>query len=323
MKHQEKYELLRAENLVYKKTINNPLSSIDEKIIAKKKMYSNKIEMLNLIHEKEEAQRTGLNALAYIKRAKSKKAKPKYSTGIERLDRNLENGFETGILVNVAGESFAGKTELCMNIVANMANSKKVAWFNFEMGEKLFTRRLEKLNMTETQAKNLYINEDARNIDKLFEEMELLIQEGYFCFGIDSKMKITGGLGKEDYQKFSNISTRLAEFAQTKDIIIIFINQMNEDDIKNKRLALKGSGDQKYDSDIVLFLVLEEDPTKKKVVEDLNRYLVCTKNRLTEKTFRIQLSQNEYKYRNQVEETTYIENMNISENNSFLSDITE
>ena len=39
-------------------------------------------------------------------------------------------------------------------------------------------------------------------------------------------MKLNGGKGKEDYQKYSDISTRLSEFAQVKDIILIFINQM-------------------------------------------------------------------------------------------------
>jgi hypothetical protein len=47
---------------------------------------------------------------------------------------------------------------------------------------------------------------------------------------------------------------------------------MSEADIKDKRLALKGGGDQKYDSDMTLFYVKDDkDLTKRK--------LVCTKNR--------------------------------------------
>ena len=110
-------------------------------------------------------------------------------------------------------------------------------------------------------------------------------------------MKLTGGKGREDYQKYSDISTRLSEFAQTKDVIIIFINQMNEEDIKNKRLALKGSGDQKYDSDIIFFVVLEDDKDNTKKMEDRKRFLICTKNRQTETTFREEITKWDYGYK--------------------------
>ena len=72
---------------------------------------------------------------------------------------------------------------------------------------------------------------------------------------------------------------------------------MNEEDIKNKRLALKGSGDQKYDSDIILFVVLEEDKDNLKKVEDRKRFLICTKNRQTESTFREEITKYDYKYK--------------------------
>lgn len=295
MSYEIEYNKLKAENVLLEKTINNSFTSTDEKIKAKRELYTNKIKMLDMIHKKDDSSKTGLTARHYLQRAKNRKHKPKYSTGIERLDYHLDGGFETGVFINISGESFAGKTELCLNIVANMSNSKKVGWFNFEMGEKLFSKRLIRLTMNDSQLDNFYIDEESRNIDVLLREMELLIEDGFFCFCIDSKMKINGAKGKEDHQKYSDISTRLSEFAQTKDVIILFINQMNEDDIKNKRLALKGSGDQKYDSDIVLFMTLEDDKNNMKI-EDRKRYLVCTKNRQTEKTFKIEIGLNEYKY---------------------------
>lgn len=297
MSHEIEYNKLKSENIGLEKIINNGMTSIDEKIIAKKSLYANKIKMLDLIHKKDEAKRTGVSAREYILRAKQRKQKPKYSTGIDKIDNHLGGGFQTGIFINISGESFAGKSTLCLNILANMSHSKKTAWFNFEMGEKLFSRKLQDLNLNDNQLDNLYIEEDSRNIDNLLKEMELLIEDGYFCFCIDSKMKLNGGKGKEDYQKYSDISTRLSEFAQVKDIILIFINQMNEDDIKNKRLALKGSGDQKYDSDIILFVVLEEDKDNLKKVEDRKRFLICTKNRQTETTFREEITKYDYKYR--------------------------
>lgn len=296
MSYEIEYNNLKQENSQLEKIINSGLTDVDEKIKAKKSLYSNKIKMLDLIHKKDDAKRTGVTAREYIQRAKSRKQKPKYSTGIDKLDNKLGGGFETGIFINIGGESFAGKSTLCLNILANMANSRKTAWFNFEMGEKLFSKKLQELQLNDNQLDNLYIEEDSRNIDNLLREMELLIEDGYFSFCIDSKMKLNGGKGKEDHQKYSDISTRLSEFAQKKDVIIIFINQMNEEDIKNKRLALKGSGDQKYDSDIILFVVLEEDKDNLKKVEDRKRYLICTKNRQTETTFREEITKYDYKY---------------------------
>lgn len=297
MSYETQYNDLRNENISLEKIINSSLTSIDEKIAAKKSLYQNKIKMLDLIHKKDDAKRTGVSAREYIQRAKNRKQKPKYSTGIDKIDNNIGGGFETGIFINIGGESFAGKSTLCLNILANMSNSKKTAWFNFEMGEKLFSKKLRDLNLNDNQLDNLYIEEDSRNIDALLQEMELLIEDGYFCFCIDSKMKLTGGKGREDYQKYSDISTRLSEFAQTKDVIIIFINQMNEEDIKNKRLALKGSGDQKYDSDIIFFVVLEDDKDNTKKMEDRKRFLICTKNRQTETTFREEITKWDYGYK--------------------------
>ena len=297
MSHEIEYNTLKVENTSLEKIINSGMTSTDEKITAKKSLYLNKIKMLDLIHKKDEAKRTGVSAREYILRAKNRKQKPKYSTGIDKIDNHLGGGFQTGIFINVGGESFAGKSTLCLNILANMSISKKTAWLNFEMGERLFSKKLQDLQLNNNQLDNLYIEEDSRNIDNLLREMELLIEDGYFCFCIDSKMKLNGGKGKEDHQKYSDISTRLSEFAQIKDVIIIFINQMNEDDIKNKRLALKGSGDQKYDSDIILFVVLEEDKDNLKKVEDRKRFLICTKNRQTETTFREEITKYDYKYK--------------------------
>ena len=90
------------------------------------------------------------------------------------------------------------------------------------------------------------------------------------------KLNIKGD--HQDYQKFSMISKRLAELSQKQEVIIFLINQMNEEDIKNKRLAFKGSGDQKYDADIALFYVKDKEG---------NRKLICNKNRQDETEFSI------------------------------------
>ena len=51
------------------------------------------------------------------------------------------------------------------------------------------------------------------------------------------------------------------------------------------------------DSDIILFVVLEEDKDNLKKVEDRKRFLICTKNRQTETTFREEITKYDYKYK--------------------------
>jgi len=293
---EEKIKEYKKLNLKLAKILKDPLSSIDEQIKAKKELYQNKIKMLDIIHQKQEL-RTGVSAREYKIRVKNKVKKPKYSTGIHRLDNLFGGGFETGQFINIAGESFTGKTELAMSICANISNSKKVAWFNFEMGEKNFIKRLDRVLINNVQWDNFYIDEGTRDIERLCNEIDLLAEDNYFCFGIDSRMKLQSLKHKEEYQKYSYISSKLSEFAQTRDVLIFFINQVSEQDIKSKRLAFKSSGDQKYDSDIALFLTLEEDKMGLKAIEDKQRYLVCNKNRQTEKTFRIPINLIEYIYK--------------------------
>lgn len=59
--------------------------------------------------------------------------------------------------------------------------------------ERLFSKKLQGYKLNNNQLDNLYIEEDSQNIDNLLREMELLIEDGYFCFCIDSKMKLNGG----------------------------------------------------------------------------------------------------------------------------------
>jgi len=81
---------------------------------------------------------------------------------------------------------------------------------------------------------------------------------------------------------------------------------MNEEDIKNKRLAFKGSGDQKYDSDIALFL---------EKYEQGNTKLICTKNRMNDKLFSIDIGLEDYQNSGMPVVTEF------ESNNDFIVDI--
>jgi replicative DNA helicase len=241
----------------------------------KKELYSNKIAMIEIITVEEK--RSGITALELKRLVEMRPKVPRYETGVTALDSNLNGGIEVGTFVQLAGESGSGKTHLLLEILSNVSNYSKTVFFNFEMGDVRIIKRLEHLLTRDEQWENLIIDKDSRDLEILSNEIRLHARDGVKFFVIDSKMKIEVSTNQEDHQKFSSITNRLAKLSQQNDIIIFLINQMSEQDIKNKRLAFKGSGDQQYDSDISLFYVKDEAG---------KRTLICNKNRQDEFTFR-------------------------------------
>ena len=119
------------------------------------------------------------------------------------------------------------------------------------------------------------------DLDDLVREIELYAYEGIKFFGIDSKMKISVKGNDPEHLKISKISSTLSKLCAKKDIIIFLINQISEDDMKSKRLSLKGSGDQKYDADLLFFLTIDKDE---------KRWLHCTKNRMSDILFKTEIT---------------------------------
>jgi len=207
---------------------------------------------------------------------------PRYMTGVTPLDEALMGGIEIGTFVQIAGQSFAGKTHLVVEVLSNMANGFPVKFFNFEMGDRRIISRLEKTLTTDNQGNNFHVHNGSRSLNDIKKEIVKSIGLGQRFFAVDSKMKIEVPDITDDYKRFNMISAELAKLTQQHDIIIVLINQMNESDLKDKRLAFKGSGDQMYDTDIALFyMVDDEEPTKRK--------LVCRKNRQDEILFLLDL----------------------------------
>lgn len=245
----------------------------------KQEFYENKVEIVKLI--KMDERRNGITAQQLIDMVERMPKQPKYSIGIDAIDRELATyedrmhngvgGIETGTFINFAGESGSGKTTLTIDILANVSEYSKTVFFNHEMGVRRISHRLKKRLKSQSQRNNMIIDSHTDGIDDIVMEISLYAREGVKFFVIDSRMKIRAQ-GDSDVQRNADISSKLSKVAREKDVIVILINQMSESDIKDKRLALKGGGDQKYDSDMVWYYVKDEkDNTKRK--------LVCNKNR--------------------------------------------
>ncbi len=245
----------------------------DEKMKLKREYHNTKLRMIDLL-DIEKVNR-GQTARELINSVNSKPPVPRHSLGMGMLDDKFMGGIEVGTLIQLAGQSFSGKTHLVLEILSNIAGAYGAVLFNFEMGDVRMSKRLEKLLVTDPQLDNLIIDSRTRDIDLLINEIRIYTKKGIKFFAIDSKMKITSS-EKDDFKRFGEISSKLARLAQENDIIVFLINQMSEADIKDGSFSFKGSGDQLYDTDIALFYTVDKDG---------QRRLTCTKNRQDEREF--------------------------------------
>lgn len=281
---------LKRETEIIANAIANAEATQDWELVIslKREYHSKKLEMLDEI-ESESAIESTVSAKDLKRMVDSRPKVPRYETGIHALDECLKGGIEIGTFIQLAGESFAGKTHITLEILSNISSYKEVLFFNFEMGDIRISHRLTRLLKTPAQWENFRVNSKARKLSDIIKEIKNTARRGVKFFAIDSKMKIEVPEEKDDYKSFNKISKELAKLAQQEEIIIFLINQMNEEDQKNNRMAFKGSGDQLYDTDIALFYMVD-----KKGDDDRNwgRTLVCRKNRQDEINFRLPLKLN-------------------------------
>lgn len=255
------------------------LSTIDnthdykQQVKLKREYHQTKLEMIDIL-DAEDTHR-GITARELIADVESRPKVPRYATGITGLDDALNGGIEVGTFIQLAGQSFTGKTHLILEVLSNISGYKEAVLFNFEMGDVRIAHRLKNLLVTDTQLDHLIIDSRTRDLDMLIAEIRIYAKKGVKFFAIDSKMKITSS-EKDDMKRYADISSKLSRVSQENDIIVFLINQMNEADLQSKRLAFKGSGDQMYDTDIALFYMLNKDDS---------RSLVCNKNRQDERGF--------------------------------------
>jgi replicative DNA helicase len=282
-----RFDELKNENISVTMQIESAavVGDHDKAIELKKVLYSNKLEMLNLLTA--ENRRAGLTASALRTKVDNMPHVPRYATGIEALDQrtSLDGGIEVGSLVLLGGASGSGKSHLTLEIVCNVSAYSKAVFFNLEMGERRIVKRLNEQLTTDKQWDNLIIDSYSRTLDDIMMEIELHARDGARFFVIDSRMKIDVLGEKQEYQKISMTTKALSSLCQRLDIIIFLINQISEDDLKNNRLAFKGSGDQLYDADIALFYAVDKE-------DKMKRNLICSKNRQDDRGFVVDLELN-------------------------------
>lgn len=252
-----------------------------EKLIADLKAKRDKIDQYIAELESENNLYEPENMKSVIERVRKRPPTKKFVTGIDWLDEKMDGGLSEATFINLAGENFAGKTFLAMKILEHISKTDPVFFFSFEMYEGILAKRVS--HWSERQLSNLYIEQKITNLYRIESIIRSQRERGIKFFAIDSRMKITLPYKMDIYEKNSEITRVLSKVTQETGATILLINQIAETDLRSGRLALKGSGDQAYDSDVIIYIAIERD---KKTKEPKARHYICTKDRINERTWK-------------------------------------
>jgi DNA repair protein RadB len=154
------------------------------------------------------------------------------STGSEHIDRFLNGGLEKGIINNVYGESGSGKTNLCIQVAAEIAEKGgKVAYIDTEAG---FSPERFLQMSSEEALENILIKkpttfeqqEDA--IEKLEETVK---DEDIALVVVDSavslyRLKVNGDNASEINNQLSSQLSELTKIARENNIPVLITNQV-------------------------------------------------------------------------------------------------
>ena len=242
-------------------------------------------------------------------RVAAKPKRPKRETGIRSLDRALVSdrdamfgkvgGFAVGSYVQIAGSRGAGKTSIMMKIMTGLSLVERVCWFDFEIGQKRVTEKIEAFTHNDT---NLLYYNASRDLDDVIGEIKLLQATGVEHFVIDSTMKISVSGVHDRYERYSTISQRLSELTSTLGINIYIINQMSQSAERDGVLAIKHGNDAEYDADYIIYVlkkrIIENGKAKKdqygmNLFDETMRLIRIEKNREDDRTLTVEVPKDE------------------------------
>lgn len=215
-----------------------------------------------------------------VERVKSRPPLKKFPTGVHWLDENMNGGLSEASFINLAAENFAGKTYLAMKIMEHISKTDPVFFFSFEMYEGLLAKRVA--HWSKEQLSSLLIEQHITDLYRVAEIIRSQTLQGVKFFAIDSRMKLTLPNRMDIYEKNSEITRVLSKVTQETGATILLINQIAETDLRNGRLSLKGSGDQAYDSDVILYIAIKRN----KEGLPVERHYICAKDRVNERTWK-------------------------------------
>lgn len=194
------------------------------------------------------------------------------STGSEPIDSLLKGGVEKGIITNIFGASGTGKTNLCVQVAAEVAeNGGNVVYIDTERGfsPERFAQiasedDLEKIKLFEP----LEFDEQEEAIDKA---ADLIDEEGAELMIVDSlvslyRLLVNGDNASEINNRLSGQLKELSKIARNHEIPILVTNQVYTD-FDGDGLELVGRDVPRYWSKCLLQLSDVENGVRKVEIE--------------------------------------------------------
>lgn len=208
---------------------------------------------------------------------------PKYKTGVSFLDYALGGGIEMAQLVLLSGEPEAGKTSLGVQILENVSQGYKCAFFCFEFTARQYITSKIQNTPSFRNNENLYIINDGYNIAQVAENIRSLHKMGVKFFLIDSQMRIevskARSMEEEESEKFST----LAKLAHSLEVVIMLIIQTSKSDPNNPMGSKKGG----HESSITLRIEhVKPEKDSESEYHPKKRMVIIKKNKQTGKHFK-------------------------------------
>ncbi len=183
------------------------------------------------------------------------------STGCEPLDSLLGGGIERGVISNFYGESGSGKTNVCIQIAAEVAeNGGNVAYIDTEAS---FSAERFMQIASEQELDNVFLKdatdfqeqEEAINsLEEMKEDLELIIVDSMVSL---YRLKVNGDNASEINNELSGQLSKLSGIARKQNIPVVVTNQVYTS-FEKEDLELVGRDVPKYWSKCLVKLSSDE-----------------------------------------------------------------
>lgn len=188
------------------------------------------------------------------------------STGCEPLDTLLGGGIERGVISNFYGESGSGKTNVCIQVAAEVAeNGGNAAYIDTEASfspERFIQIASEEAldNIFVKDATDFEEQEQAiESLEELKEDIDLVIVDSMVSL---YRLKVNGDNAHEVNNELSGQLSQLSKIARKQNIPILITNQVYTS-FDDDKLEIVGRDVPKYWSKCLVKLSQDEKDVRK------------------------------------------------------------
>jgi DNA repair protein RadB len=188
------------------------------------------------------------------------------STGCEPLDTLLGGGIERGVISNFYGESGSGKTNVCIQVAAEVAeNGGNAAYIDTEASfspERFIQIASEEAldNIFVKDATDFEEQEQAiESLEELKEDIDLVIVDSMVSL---YRLKVNGDNAHEVNNELSGQLSQLSKIARKQNIPVLITNQVYTS-FDDDKLEIVGRDVPKYWSKCLVKLSKDEKDVRK------------------------------------------------------------